>query len=355
MLEYRIINFKGGKMLKKVFILLVVLFSINIWGSRNINVTTPDLSQKSTLSQRIGITDISLIYYSPEVKKRAIWGKLIPYGKVWRAGANENTVIRFTHDVKVEGQMIKAGTYGLHMIPEKDQWTIIFSKNYTSWGSYFYKKDEDVLRVKVKPVVSELQEWLTYDFNDRKADSAILALSWEKVRVPIKIEVDVKKIMVDNIRKELRSLPFWYWKGTYGAAKYCFDNGVNLEEALKWIDKSINTEENFQNVFLKSKILNKLNKPSDAAKAKKHAFKIASENDMTQHAYSFASKDKEKCVSILLKNTKRYKTWTSYRALARLYNYTKEKKNAIKYFKLALKKAPKDKKKQLIDIIGKIK
>ncbi len=343
-------------MLKKVFILVViVLFSSNIWGSRNINVTTPDLSQKSTLSQRIGITDISLVYYSPAVKKRTIWGKLIPYGKVWRAGANENTVISFTHDVKVEGQLIKAGTYGLHMIPEKLQWTIIFSKNYTSWGSYFYNKDEDVLRVKVKPVASKLQEWLTFDFNDRKADSAVLALSWEKIRVPVKIEVDVKKIMVDNIQKELRSLPFWYWRGTYGAAKYCFDNDTNLEDALKWVDRSINTEENFQNVLLKSKILNKLNKPSEAAKAKKHAFKIASENDMTQHAYSFVSKDKAKSVSILLKNTKRYKTWTSYRTLARLYNYLKEKKNAIKYFKIALKKAPNDKKKQLKDAISKIK
>ncbi len=334
---------------------LIFILGLSLMASRNIMVTTPDVSQKSSVSQRIGISDISVVYYSPAVNKREIWGKLIPYGKIWRVGANENTVICFSHDVRVEGKSLKKGKYGLHMIPQKDRWTVVFSTNHTSWGSYFYKKEEDALRVDVTPKTGEFREWMSFDFRNRQAESAVLTLSWEKLQVPVRIEVDVKKTMLTNLRNELRSLPFWYWQGTYGAAKYCVDNGINFEEALTWIDQSINVEENFQNLMLKSKILEKLKQQEKADKLKTYAMKVAREKDLTQYAYSFARKDRKKCETILLKNIKRFKTWTSYRAIARLYNYFKEKEKAMKYFKLALKKAPVDRKKALSEEINKTK
>jgi hypothetical protein len=127
-------------------------------GSQATELKLPTLSQRSIVTQRIGLTDITVNYYRPLVAGRTLWGKEIPYGKVWRAGANENTVISFTDDVSVEGKPLPAGAYGLHMIPAADQWTIIFSKNSTSWGSFSYDAKEDALRVTTKSQPAEFEE-----------------------------------------------------------------------------------------------------------------------------------------------------------------------------------------------------
>src|SRR5215469_16382403 len=149
-------------------------------GSQPTELNIPRVSQRGTVSQRLGLTDITITYHRPEVGGREIWGKVVPYGKVWRAGANENTTITFTDDVSVEGKPLAAGTYGLHTIPDKDQWTIIFSKNSTSWGSFTYDQKEDALRVTVKPHASEPFEQLTYTFEEVKPESAVAVLRWEK-------------------------------------------------------------------------------------------------------------------------------------------------------------------------------
>jgi tetratricopeptide (TPR) repeat protein len=342
--------------MKKVTLTLVVVLLVmsGLLMGQQTNVTLPMTSQKAKIMQRVGLTDITIVYHSPQVKEREIWGKLIPYDKVWRAGANENTTIKFSHDVMVEGQKIAKGIYGLHVVPGKESWEIVFSKNYTSWGSYFYNKEEDALRVKVKPVAAPHREWLAFDFTEREAKSVTASLHWEKLRVPFKISVDVNNIVLASIRNELRTLPWWFWQGTHGAAKWCLDNEINLEEALKWVDQSIKVKENFQNVFLKSKILANLGKTQEAESIKKYAFKIAAEGDLTQHAYSFAMKDKAKCEKLLKENIKRFKSWSSYYAIARYFGYFKDKANALKNYKLALKKAPQHKKKQIEDAIKKL-
>jgi hypothetical protein len=345
--------------MRKIKINLTVLLVLLVVGTtlpaRQTTVTLPDVSQRAMVKQRVGLTDITITYYSPGVKEREIWGKLVPYDKVWRAGANENTTIAVTHDVKVEGKVLPKGTYGLHMIPGKEEWTVIFSSNHTSWGSYFYKEEEDARRVKVKPVQSPFLEWLSYEFTDRESHSVTASLHWGKIRVPFKIEVDVEKIVVENLGKELRTLPYWFWRGTYGAAQYCLKNNVNLEEALTWIDQSIKVKENFFNVFLKSELLQKLGKKIEADQVMNRAKKIAAEPELIQHAYSFAATDKAKSQEMLLENIMRFKTWTSYRALARFYNYFGEKDNALKYFNLALNKAPADQKTDLKAAIEKLK
>ncbi len=152
--------------------------------------------------QRLGAdTDITITYSRPGVKGRPIWGALVPYGMApgnqysknqpfpWRAGANENTTIEISKGVLIEGKPLDAGKYGLHMIPSEKEWTIIFSKNNSAWGSFSYKQEEDALRVTVTPVAAPFQEWLTYGFEDLAGKSATAFLAWEKLKVPFKISL----------------------------------------------------------------------------------------------------------------------------------------------------------------------
>src|SRR6266481_961391 len=188
-------------------------------GSQPTELNIPRVSQRGTVSQRVGLTDITIAYHRPAVGGREIWGKTVPYGKVWRAGANENTTIMFSDDVSVEGKPLAAGTYGLHTIPDKDQWTIIFSKNSTSWGSFSYDQKEDALRVTVKPHPAESCDTLTYVFDDIKPDSAAATLRWEKLAVPFRVSVDTKAVVLKSIKNELRSVGGFTWAGYDEAAK----------------------------------------------------------------------------------------------------------------------------------------
>src|SRR5262249_24599455 len=167
----------------------------------------PDQSQGAEISQRIGITSVTIKYHRPLVKDRKVWGGLVPDGQVWRAGANINTTIAFSDPVTIEGQSLAAGTYGLHMIPNADEWTIIFSKNSTSWGSFTYNQAEDALRVNVKPRAAEMHNALTYDFAELQPESAVVVLEWEKVAVPFKVGVDVHSVVQASLKNQLRDLP----------------------------------------------------------------------------------------------------------------------------------------------------
>jgi hypothetical protein len=202
-------------------------------GSQATDLNLPTLSQRAVVIQRIGLTDITILYHEPLVGGREIWGKTVPYGKVWRAGANENTTITFADDVSVEGKPLAAGTYGLHVIPNADHWTIIFSKNSTSWGSFSYDEKEDALRVDVAPHPAEFREALTYTFDDIKPESAAATLRWEKLAVPFEISVDVKAITERSIRNQLRNTGGFTWAGYDEAAMWCLDGNCSLEQGLK--------------------------------------------------------------------------------------------------------------------------
>src|SRR5262252_581413 len=180
----------------------------------------PRASQHALVSQRIGITDITINYHRPLANGRKVWDGLVPYGQVWRAGANENTTITFSDPVTIEGQPLDRGTYGLHMIPNADQWTVIFSKNSTSWGSFSYKEEEDALRVNAKPQASEMHEALTYDFDQVKPDSTVVLLEWEKVAVPFKVGVNVHDVVQASLKKQLRNLSQYTWMSWDDAAQY---------------------------------------------------------------------------------------------------------------------------------------
>src|ERR1700745_1623243 len=240
-------------------------------GSQPTELNIPRTSQRGTVTQRIGLTDVTITYHRPAVGSREIWGKTVPYGQVWRAGANDNTTIAFTDDVSIEGKPLAAGTYGLHTIPDKDQWTIIFSKNSTSWGSFSYDQKEDALRVTVKPHPAESFDMLTYVFDDVRPDSAAATLRWEKLAVPFHVSVDTKAVVLKSIKNELRSVGGFTWAGYDEAAQWCLDNNYNLEEALKWEDTSIQNEERFENLESKSRILDAMGRKEDAPKTSQAA------------------------------------------------------------------------------------
>jgi thioredoxin-like negative regulator of GroEL len=220
---------------------------------------TPNASPKALVGQTIGLTDVYVSYHRPAVKEREVWGNLVPYGAVWRAGANDNTVIKFTDNVKIEGKDLPAGKYGLHMIPGKEAWTIIFSHNHSSWGSYSYVEEEDALRVKVYPAKSDaFHESLTYVFEPVENGKAHCVLLWENMKVPFKIETDVHEAVLAGMRDDLRSKAGWSWQGYNEAAAYCLNNDVNHEEALGWASRSVGMGPNPQNMAVKAKLVSKV-------------------------------------------------------------------------------------------------
>jgi tetratricopeptide (TPR) repeat protein len=289
-------------------------------GSQPTELNIPRASQRGTVTQRIGLTDVTITYHRPAVGDREIWNKVVPYGKVWRAGANENTTISFADDVSVEGKPLAAGTYGLHMIPDKDQWTIIFSKNSTSWGSFSYDEKEDALRVTAKPQPADFRESLTYTFDDLKPDSAAATLRWEKLAVPFHISADVKAVVLRSIKNELRSVGGFTWAGYDEAAQWCLDNNYNLEEALKWEETSIQNEDRFENWETKSRILSAMGKKEDADKALATALDKANPVQLYVYARNFQRQGNAKRAFELYPQVpkKDPNHWVSHLALARI-------------------------------------
>ena len=232
-------------------------------------LATPAPSPNATVSQTVGVTKIEVAYSRPHVKgpsrkeERVIWGSLVPYDKVWRTGANAVTKITFDGDVMVEGQKLAAGSYGLFTIPGKSEWTIIFNKEAT--GSPFdYSADKDVLRVKVKPVASEMHEQFTIDFPLVSADAATLALVWEKLEVPVHLTVDTKGQFLAKAKEAVAKAKADDWRTPLTAARYLYDNKYALTDAFAFLDKSLAIKETFANLSLRANVLGDIGKKKEA-------------------------------------------------------------------------------------------
>jgi tetratricopeptide (TPR) repeat protein len=302
----------------------------------------PRQSQHALVTQRIGLTDITINYHRPLTNGRQIWGKVAPYGEVWRAGANENTTITFSDPVTIEGQALDKGTYGLHMIPGESQWTVIFSKDSTAWGAFSYKQNEDALRVNVKPQAAELHDALAYDFDDLKADSAVVTMRWDKVAVPFKVAVNVNEIVTASIHKQLYGLNQYYWEGWDDAAGYFLANKINLDEALKFEDHSIESEERYDNLMTKSKILDAMGRQQDADMIRAKALDKGSALQLYFYARQLQNEKKQdQALVIYRSNAKKYPDyWTSHVGMARVYSAQGDFDNAVKEIKVALTGAP---------------
>ncbi len=237
--------------------------------SLHAQVELPRPSPKATLAQQVGITQVTITYCRPGVKGREIWGKLVPYGQVWRTGANENTAISFDDSVRIHGNHVPAGTYGIHTIPGEKEWTIILSRDAKSWGSYSYKPENDHLRIKVISQAAPFHERLTFSFDDVTDRSAVVSVTWEKVRVSFTVEVDAVGSTLAKARKTLS------WQPPYQAALFCIEQDVNLEEGQKWIDVSLAIEVNYYNTAVKARYLERNGKLADAVAMMEKAMELA--------------------------------------------------------------------------------
>ncbi len=332
--------------LRGILLCLLVAGMTSTGLAQSFVLDLPRQSQHAVISQRIGITDITISYHRPLVNNRKVWDGLVPYGKVWRAGANENTTIAFSDPVTIEGKTLDKGTYGLHMIPNADQWTIIFSKNSTSWGSFTYNESEDALRVNVKPQATEMHNALTYDFDQLQPDSAVVTLAWEKVAVPFKVGVDVHNVVQASLKNQLRNLSQYTWMSWDDAANYLLTEKIALNDALTYADKSIETEDRYDNEHTKSQVLTALNRKDDSALALKKALELA--NPLQVHFYARGlqgEKRNEEAFAIFRENAKKHPDqWFVHSGLARIYCAQGKFDDAAKEMKVALAGAPENQK-----------
>jgi len=317
-------------------------------------------NKPASVSEQIGITNVIIHYSRPGVKKREghIWGELIRVGFTelgygykkpapWRAGANENTTIEFTTDVKIEGQDLPAGRYGFFVAYDPAECTLIFSKNSTSWGNFFYDPQEDALRVKVKPVkIDKSVEWLKYEFADQTPASATVQLQWEKLMIPFKIDVDVIKAQIASFRKELRgdkALP-GIWQPWNQAAAYCAANNTNLEEGLMWADSSLSATfggaNNFTAWQTKAAILDSLGRKSEAAEIMKKAFPLMDLIQGYTYGYSLIATNPKEAFEIFKMVYDKYpNTLFSNMGMASGYSAFGDYKKALIYAQKALPQA----------------
>ena len=318
------------------FSILFLVSALLSESSAQQQLTTPQQSLEASVSQTVGLTNITISYHRPGVKGREIWGKLVPFDAVWRAGANENTTISFTDEVMIDGKSLPAGTYGLHMIPSEKEWTIIFSKNYWSWGSFFYDEKEDALRIKTTPVSAEHQEWLSYSFENPSVNSVDVILHWEKLEVPFKVEIN-NKVIAEHFKRELDGLGGFAWQPWNQAANYALQNNMNIDEAISWADHSININKVFQNLWTKAGLIEKKGNLAEAENLRNEAMKISTEADINNLGYQYlGAKQIDKAIEAFKKNVKDYPdSWNVYDSLGEGYAAKGETTLAVENYKKA--------------------
>ncbi len=326
-----------------------LLFSINSTAQ---TITTPRVaSPAAEITQTVGISKITINYSRPSVKEREIWGKLVPYGftnlgfgtataSPWRAGANENTTITLSHDAKVEGKDIKAGTYGFHVaVMENGDATIIFSNNSSSWGSYFYNEEEDALRADVKTSETAFTETLTYDFTATGKESTTVVLDWEKKRIPFSVKFQTDDIVLANAKDELRGVAGFGWQGPLSAANYVMQNNVELEQGLKWAKQAAGNTENFQTLFVKANLMKMAGTSEDIMPIFDKAANKANKGQLNYLGYQMMSKHKnmDKAIEYFKLNAKRHpKDANVFDSLGEAYKTNGQNKLAIKSLKQAI-------------------
>jgi hypothetical protein len=324
--------------MKRSFLLFILLLSPVLASAQVPGLTTPDVSPAASATQVIGLTEMSVSYHRPAVNGRKVWGGIVPYDQVWRAGANQNTTVSFSTPVTVNGTKLGSGTYGLHMIPTAGTWTVIFSNESGAWGSFSYDQKEDAARVTAKPEPAEFQERLGFSFDNPGRDSVVLAMRWEKVRVPVEIKIDLARTVLDNYMAQLRGLPRFGWQGWNQAANWAAQNDIDLDAAMGWVDRSIGMNRNFANVRTKALILSKRGNETEAAKLRDEAFAIATEAELNNYGYQLIGQQKiDEAIAIFERNVKAHpQSWNVYDSLAEAYGIKGDKKKAIEFYTRAL-------------------
>jgi hypothetical protein len=354
----------------------LILSGILIFGLNNIHaqllVPADGGSAKASVSERIGITDVTINYGRPAVKGREgkIWGTLVYTGfqnqsfgngkdAPWRAGANENTTIEFSTDVLVEGHPLRAGKYGFFVAYGPASCTLVFSSNTTSWGSFFYDDKEDVLRINVKPVTIPVSmERLTYQFSGETDSSAIISLVWEKLVISFTVSTQLQQLQLASFDRELRGEKGFDPHALIQVADYLQEHNIRLDDALKYANIASQSMPTFSTLMTKGQILEKLNKQAQADSIMKVALNKGSATEVHGYARSLLSENKkQKAFEVFQANYKNYpNTFTTNVGMARGYAAIGKTKDALKYANAALPQAPNEPNKKAIeDMIGKLK
>lgn len=362
----------------KQLLLLVLLSTVicNINAQLSLTMLPSGGNKKASVSEQIGLTQVTIHYDRPGVKGREgkVWGQIVPAGftdpefgssksSPWRAGANENTTIEFSTEVKIEGQSLPEGKYGFFIAYDPAECTLIFSKNAGSWGHYYYSEKEDALRVKVKPqVLDRSVEWLKYEFSQQTENSALVFLQWEKLAIPFKVEVDYISTQLASFRQELRTDRGFFWLSWNQAANWCLQRNTNLEEALLWSDSATSAGFGGDRIFnawvTKAKILEKLGRKEEAAAVMKKAIPLGSMTDIHQYGRQLLSlKQPKEALDVFKMNfDKNPNQYTTLMGLARGYSANNDFKNALKFANQALPLAPDEQnKKAVLGMIEKLK
>jgi len=361
-----------------LFLLAVILFAVPSFAQVPYNSAVPNgYTRKAVVSEQVGLTQVTITYHRPAVRGREgkVWGGLVPKGFVdqgfgngkpapWRAGANENTVIEFDNDVKIEGQALPKGRYGLFIAYEPAESIVIFSKRSDSWGSFYYDEKEDVLRVKVKPQpIEKSVEYLKYEFSDQAPDSAVIALSWEKLSIPFKVEVDLLKQQFDAFMTEAQNPRGWTSQGLNIAASWTLQNNYQLEKGLEWA--TLATGQNFPgdptsfpSLSTKALILDKLGKSDEAAAVIKSALPFGTVGQLQQFGRQLlAAKKPQAALQVFQFNyDKNPNQFAALIGMARGLSANGDYAKALEFAGKALPLAPNDANKQAVQaMIEKLK
>jgi Protein of unknown function (DUF2911)/Tetratricopeptide repeat len=329
------------------------LFVCATLSSRGQGVTTPRVpSPAATVSQTVGISTISVKYSRPSIRERQVWGNLVPYGwnvqgfglgnsAPWRAGANENTVLHLSDPATIEGHAVPAGDYGLFFTINADNTgEVILSKDFRSWGSFFYDPQHDEIRAKIALRSIPNTEILTYDFQNVTRTTAELDLNWEKMQFPVTIEFDVDNIVVANAAQELKGPTGFGWQGYSAAANYILANKLtgNYDQGIKWADKAISISPTFTDLNVKAGLLKAMGKADEATAVMKDAVAIGTEVELNAYGYQLLNdKDQDRAIEVFVLNTQRNpKSANTFDSLGEAYALKGDKKNAIINFKKSL-------------------
>lgn len=338
----------------KLFIILSIPFLI-AGTLKAQTITTPRAaSPAASVSQTIGISTVTVTYSRPSVKGRKVWGELVPYGynaepfgngvkAPWRAGANENTTITFTHNATVEGKPVPAGTYGMFFAVFADNTAeLVLSRDFRSWGNYFYDEKQDLLRTKITIKDIAHTELLTYSFGDLTPASAILSLNWEQKQFPVKIEFAVGDIVLDNAAEELQGDKGFVWQAHTSAANYAIQQGTHLVEALAWSDRAISQSRNFTTLNTKARVLEKMGRKQEADSLATIAFGMATEAELNAYGYQLMNQGNlDKAIEVFVLNTKKNpKSANCFDSLGEAHAMKGENLLAIANFKKALSLDP---------------
>jgi Protein of unknown function (DUF2911) len=355
--------------MKKLCTVLVLMHAATVFAQMDLPPVGGN--PRASVSEEVGITSISIKYSRPDVNKREgkVYGdgNLVPYGfsttsfitnkntAPWRAGANEATVITFEHDVKIEGKDLKAGSYALFMAMGAADVTLIFSKQTEAWGTFYYKEEDDVLRVNVKPVVLDKSvEWLKYEFIEHKEKYCVIAMQWEKLSVPFKVEVDVDNIVLSRLREQVTSVKNFNSTNMLQASSWCFNKNINLEEALTWAQRAVSGFQGQRSyVSLRNLAVGyeKLNRMPQADSVMNEALTLANANQYTAYArILLTAKRADKALEVMQASLKKNgDVFAVNNGLMYAYSAKADFKNALKHADKAMTQAPNDAAKKAIE------